>query len=151
MHVSTEQLLTEARTHNGWLDTPVPDATLRELHDLLKWGPTSANCWPLRVLFVRSPEARARLLPLMSPGILAGAVTAFAAGLGLPVIGLTREALLGQPVKTHSPRVKALYGTGSLAEAAALAAAGPGARLCRARVKSADGAATVAIAEGALT
>ena len=68
MHVSTEQLLTEARTHNGWLDTPVPDATLRELHDLLKWGPTSANCWPLRVLFVRSPEARARLLPLMSPG-----------------------------------------------------------------------------------
>ena len=68
MHVSTEQLLTEARTHNGWLDTPVPDATLRELHDLLKWGPTSANCWPLRVLFVRSPEARARLVPLMSPG-----------------------------------------------------------------------------------
>ena len=78
-------------------------------------------------------------------------LAAFAAGLGLPVIGLTREALLGQPVKTHSPRVKALYGTGSLAEAAALAAAGPGARLCRARVKSADGAATVAIAEGALT
>ena len=68
MHVSTEQLLTEARTHNGWLDTPVPDATLRQLHDLLKWGPTSANCWPLRVLFVRRAEARAKLVPLMSPG-----------------------------------------------------------------------------------
>jgi 3-hydroxypropanoate dehydrogenase len=68
MQVTTAQLFTEARTHNGWLDTAVADATLRELHELLKWGPTSANCWPLRVLFVRSAEARARLVPLMAPG-----------------------------------------------------------------------------------
>lgn len=68
MQLSTEQLFTEARTHNGWRDTPVPDATLRELHELVKWGPTSANCSPLRVLFVRSAEARAKLLPLMSAG-----------------------------------------------------------------------------------
>jgi cobalt-precorrin 5A hydrolase len=73
---------------------------------------------------------------------------AFAASLGLPVIGLAREALVGQPVQTHSRRVKAMFGTGSLAEAAALSAAGPKARLLRARVQSADGAATVAIAEG---
>jgi 3-hydroxypropanoate dehydrogenase len=68
MQVSTEQLFTEARSHNGWLDTPVPEATLRDLHELLKWGPTSANCSPLRVLFVRSAEAKARLVPLMSAG-----------------------------------------------------------------------------------
>lgn len=57
-----------ARTHNGWLDRPVPDATLRELYDLMKWGPTSANCLPLRIVFVRSPEGKARLIPCMSPG-----------------------------------------------------------------------------------
>ena len=68
MQVSTEQLFTEARTHNGWRDTPVPDALLRELYDLLRWGPTSANCSPLRVLFVRSAEAKAKLVPLMGPG-----------------------------------------------------------------------------------
>ncbi len=63
-----DQLFRSARTHNGWLDKPVPDALLKELHDLMKWGPTSANCWPLRVVYVRSPEAKARLLPLLMEG-----------------------------------------------------------------------------------
>jgi 3-hydroxypropanoate dehydrogenase len=63
-----DQLFRAARTHNGWLDQPVPDALLAELHELMKWGPTSANCWPLRVVYVKSPEARARLLPLMMEG-----------------------------------------------------------------------------------
>lgn len=61
-------LFRNARTHNGWLDKPVPDSLLAELHDLMKWGPTSANCWPLRVVHVRSPEAKARLVPLMMEG-----------------------------------------------------------------------------------
>lgn len=74
---------------------------------------------------------------------------AFADGLGLPVIGLPREALTGMTTPTQSARVKARFGTGSLAEAAALAAAGPGARLRAKRSQSADGAATAAIAEGA--
>lgn len=63
-----DQLFRDARTHNGWLDKPVPEALLKELHDLMKWGPTSANCWPLRVVYVQSPEAKARLLPLMMEG-----------------------------------------------------------------------------------
>lgn len=63
-----DQLFRTARTHNAWLDKPVPDSLLKELHDLMKWGPTSANCWPLRVVFVKSPEAKARLLPLMMEG-----------------------------------------------------------------------------------
>jgi 3-hydroxypropanoate dehydrogenase len=57
-----------ARTQNGWLPTPVSDAELRALYDLMKWGPTSANCSPARLLFLRTPEAKARLLPALSPG-----------------------------------------------------------------------------------
>ncbi|MBE8032361.1 nitroreductase family protein, partial [Escherichia coli] len=41
-------LFTDARTHNGWRETPVSDETLRELYALMKWGPTSANCSPAR-------------------------------------------------------------------------------------------------------
>jgi len=63
-----DQLFRNARTHNAWQDKPVPDSLLTELHDLMKWGPTSANCWPLRVVYVKSPEAKARLLPLLMEG-----------------------------------------------------------------------------------
>ena len=68
MQTSTERLFTEARTQNGYRPTPVPDATLRDLYDLLKWGPTSANCSPARFQFVRSNEGKARLLACVSPG-----------------------------------------------------------------------------------
>ena len=68
MNTSTEQLFTEARTQNGYLDTPVPDAQLQALYELLKWGPTSANCSPARFVFVRSAEAKARLVACMAPG-----------------------------------------------------------------------------------
>lgn len=61
-------LFRNARTHNGWLAKPVPDSLLAELHNLMKWGPTSANCWPLRVVYVKSPEAKARLVPLLMEG-----------------------------------------------------------------------------------
>jgi 3-hydroxypropanoate dehydrogenase len=64
------QLFIEARTHNGWRDEPVPDALLEEAVDIAKWGPTSANCSPLRILFVRSREAKARLAPALAPGNL---------------------------------------------------------------------------------
>ncbi|WP_245990004.1 cobalamin biosynthesis protein [Tabrizicola piscis] len=70
------------------------------------------------------------------------------AALGLPVVSLEPEALAEQAVMTQSDRVAALYCTGSVAEAAALAAAGPGARLRGPRAVSADGTATAAIAEG---
>ena len=68
--------------------------------------------------------------------------------LGLPVLALPPEALAIQPTLTHSNRVEALHHTGSVAEAAALAAAGPGARLRGPRAVSADQTATAAIAEG---
>ncbi len=62
------QLFTEARTHNVFLDRPVPDALLREALDLAKMGPTAANQQPLRVVFLRSKEAKDRLRPAMAPG-----------------------------------------------------------------------------------
>ena len=61
-------LFTEARTHNRFTPEPVPDALLRQLYDLMKWGPTSANCSPARLVFVKSPEAKAKLAPCMSEG-----------------------------------------------------------------------------------
>ncbi|GGK33099.1 malonic semialdehyde reductase [Salinarimonas ramus] len=63
-----DQLFREARTHNAWRDVPVSETTLRALADLLKMGPTSANCCPARIVFVASPEAKKRLEPLMSAG-----------------------------------------------------------------------------------
>ena len=68
MIVTTGQLFEDARTQNGFLPDPVGDDTLRRIYELMKWGPTSANCSPARFLFVRSPEAKARLAPCMSAG-----------------------------------------------------------------------------------
>jgi len=62
------QLFTEARTRNAWTDRPVPEALLRRLYDLTKFGPTAVNATPARFLFLTSPEAKARLSPLMSEG-----------------------------------------------------------------------------------
>lgn len=62
-----DQLFRAARTHNGWQPKGVTEDTLRQLYDLLKMGPTSANCLPARFVFVRSPEAKARLGPCLSP------------------------------------------------------------------------------------
>ncbi|HJR05063.1 MAG TPA: nitroreductase family protein, partial [Methylomirabilota bacterium] len=57
-----------ARTHKVWLDRPVPDDLLRRVYDLARLGPTSANCSPMRVLFLTSRAARERLRPALTPG-----------------------------------------------------------------------------------
>jgi len=62
------QLFSAARTQNGYLPTPVSDDTLRQLYDLLKFGPTAANSCPARLQFVRSAGAKARLLACASAG-----------------------------------------------------------------------------------
>ena len=63
-----DQLLRGARSHNAWLDKPVTDELLHEVYDLARWGPTTANSNPGRFVFVRSAEAKARLLPHVSAG-----------------------------------------------------------------------------------
>ncbi len=54
-------LFRKARTHNHWRNIPIPDDVLRTLHALMCLGPTSANCQPVRLLFVKSPAAKALL------------------------------------------------------------------------------------------
>lgn len=66
-----DALFFSARSQNGFLDRPVPPALLKELYDLVKMGPTSANCSPQRLVFLVSPEAKARLVPALSAGNVA--------------------------------------------------------------------------------
>jgi nitroreductase len=74
-----DQLFRLARTRNGWTDRTVSEEQLRELYDLMKFGPTSANCCPARFVWVRSAEGKARLAACASqtnrPKILAAPVT----------------------------------------------------------------------------
>jgi 3-hydroxypropanoate dehydrogenase len=61
-------LFLEARTHNAWLAKPVEDTLLRRLYETAKMAPTTANTQPMRVVFVKSPEAKERLRPALSAG-----------------------------------------------------------------------------------
>jgi len=65
-----DTLFRTARTHSAFLDRPVTDETLQQLYELMKWGPTSANCTPARILFLRTPAAKERLKPALAPGNL---------------------------------------------------------------------------------
>lgn len=65
---SLDTLFRNARTHSYWLDKPVSDDLLRQVYDLMKWAPTSANSSPARIVFVKSASAKQRLLPAMIPG-----------------------------------------------------------------------------------
>ena len=66
-----DQIFRTARTYrrsaDAWLPEDVPDELLRRAYDLAKLGPTSANCSPARIVFVRSPAAKARLREALSP------------------------------------------------------------------------------------
>lgn len=79
---SLAQLFIEARTHNVFRDKPVSDELLQKAIELAKMGPTSANQSPLRVLFLRSAEAKERLRPALSPGNLDKTMSA-------PVVAIT--------------------------------------------------------------
>ena len=79
---SLAQLFTEARTHNVFRDKPVSDELLQKAIELAKMGPTSANQSPMRVLFLRSPAAKERLRPALSPGNLDKTMSA-------PVVAIT--------------------------------------------------------------
>lgn len=78
-----DQLFLEARTYNAWLDRPVSDETIQRIYDLAKHGPTGSNSTPMRVVFVKSREAKERLKPALNPGnvdkTMAAPVTAIVA------------------------------------------------------------------------
>jgi 3-hydroxypropanoate dehydrogenase len=75
-----DTLFYAARTHNGWLDRPVSDAQLAHVFDMMKWGPTSANSSPARIVFVKSAPEKDKLVACMAAGnaakVLAAPVTA---------------------------------------------------------------------------
>jgi 3-hydroxypropanoate dehydrogenase len=99
-------LFREARTHNAWRKQAVSDQTLHELYDLMKWGPTSANCSPLRILFLRTAEAKERLRPALMAGnvekTMAAPVTAI----------LASDELFYEKLPVlfpHNPRMRDLF------------------------------------------
>src|SRR5260221_12501140 len=71
-----DTLFREARTYTTWQPRPVTDQTLRDLYDLFKWAPTSANATPARFAFLRSKEAKERLRPALAAGNLEKTMTA---------------------------------------------------------------------------
>lgn len=99
-------LFHEARSQNGWRDEPVTDEQLRRLYEIMQWGPTSMNCQPLRIQFLRSPEAKERLRPALMPNNVAKTMSA-------PVV-----AILGYDTKfyenlprtfPHNQKAKSLF------------------------------------------
>jgi 3-hydroxypropanoate dehydrogenase len=62
-----DRILRNARSHSDFSDKPVPEELLRKAHDLMKWGPTSANSQPLRILYLKSRDSREKLKPALSP------------------------------------------------------------------------------------
>ena len=78
--IALDQLFREARSYNGYLDTPVTQEQLEQIWDLMKFGPTSANCLPARIIWCRSDEAKQKLaacsMPANGEKILQAPVTA---------------------------------------------------------------------------
>jgi 3-hydroxypropanoate dehydrogenase len=66
----------KARSHSAWQDKPVDDALLRQIYDLAKMGPTSANMCPMRIVFVKSKEAKEKLKPALDAGNVAKTMSA---------------------------------------------------------------------------
>jgi 3-hydroxypropanoate dehydrogenase len=114
---SLDQLFRQARTFRAWRDEPVSDDTLRRLYELMKWGPTSANTCPARVVLVRSREAKERLRPALASGNVEKTMTA-------PVTAIIAYDLLFYEklprLSPHNKGLRDLYaGNPSLVEATA--------------------------------
>jgi len=107
----------------------------------------TATADSLRAALLAAGGEGVAALATLAEKAAAPALLALAGALGVPVIPITAAALAGVETLTDSPRLRAFLGTGSLAEAAALCAAGPGARLLGPRAAAPDGMATAAIAE----
>ena len=111
-----DQLFFKGRTANGFLDKPVPLVLIKEVYDIAKMGATSMNTQPTRYVILQSAEARARLLPAMSPGNLEKTRTA-----PVTVIVATDNRFFEHMATTwHKPEGKAMFeGNAGLAAATA--------------------------------
>jgi 3-hydroxypropanoate dehydrogenase len=112
-----DQLFRQARTHHAWLDQAVTDGELLQVYDLMKWGPTSASASPARFVFLRSRQAKERLIPALAPGNVEQTRTA-------PVTVIVAYDLLFYEklpkLFPHSPKMRDLFtGNPQLVEATA--------------------------------
>lgn len=112
-----DRLFRQARTQNGWLPKTVGDDDLHQLYGLMKLAPTSANCSPARILFLRTPAAKERLRPALNPGNVEKVMTA-------PVVALiaydTRFYDMLPQLFPHNPGMRELFSSKpALAEATA--------------------------------
>ncbi len=89
-----DTLFRTARSQNGWQQKPVSEDQIRAIYDLMKMGPTSANCSPARILFLRTPEAKERLVPALFSSNVEKVRTA-------PVV-----AIIGQDLKFYDSLAK---------------------------------------------
>jgi 3-hydroxypropanoate dehydrogenase len=112
-----DQIFRSARTYPAWLDIPVSDETLREIYELMKWGPTSGNLCPARIVFVRSAAAKERLRGALAPGNVEKVMTAPATA----IIAYDLKFYDQQPtLAPHNPRAReTLAASPELAEATA--------------------------------
>jgi 3-hydroxypropanoate dehydrogenase len=101
-----DKVFRTARSQNGWLAEPVSDDKLREIYELMKWGPTSVNCSPARIVFVRTAEAKAKLKEALAPGNIDKSMNA-------PVVAIvgydTRFYEKLPSLFPHNPAVKAWF------------------------------------------
>ena len=101
-----DTLFRAARSHNRWTDEPVSDALLMAIYDLMRWGPTSGNTTPARILFIASLEAKLRLKPLLDEGNREKSMTAPA----VAIIGYDLDFPETLSIlKPNSPNAKKYY------------------------------------------
>ena len=105
-HDALNTIFLEARTRNGWHNKPVSEKLLREIYDIAKMGPTTANSQPQRIVFVTTPEGKKKLEPALSEGNRAKTMTA-------PVVAIfafdTRFFELQAKVLPHNPASRAWF------------------------------------------
>src|ERR1700743_107119 len=101
-----DKIFRAARSHNRWSEQPVSDTMLMAVYDLMRWGPTSGNITPARILFLTSMEAKERLKPLLDEGNRGKSMTAPAvASIGYDLDFPETLSIL----KPHSPNAKNYY------------------------------------------
>ena len=112
-NASLDQLFRAARTQNGWKNEPLPENTLRELYDLLKYAPTAANSSPARFVFVTSEEAKEKLASVAS-GANQAKIKAAPATV---IIGYDLDFAESLPTLfPHAPGMKAIFSAPAIAE-----------------------------------
>lgn len=101
-----DRVFRNGRSQNGWLAEPVSDEQLKQVYELMKWGPTSVNCSPARIVFVRSEAGKAKLKDALSPGNVDKSMTAPV----LAVVGYETRFYEDLPrLFPHNPAVKTWF------------------------------------------